>query len=631
MNQLAIMAAKWLLSRATRGATAVSPAEFAAFLGAAVTAGAALRRSKREVPERIALGVSGGVDSMALALLASKLSSFDNEFSRTQFVAVIIDHALRKGSADEADGVEAALLKLGTTPIQQSYKCNNTTSGWDSADVDMVRTAHTLAFHWAFDAKTTKALESLARQRRYRSFADVCAEFDIAHLVTAHHGDDQAETVLMRLLADSGVGGLAGIRAAAPVPECDSVFGADKITLLRPFLGVVKDRLRKTLEKERMSWFEDPTNRNPRLTPRNAIRALLAPTNDLPTPLRPTSLIALSERIAARNAQLADTVDWFLARCFLRHVREAGVIECFIPYNLLRFPPEFLARVVARLAEVISPLDRVDMTQMAKVVSSILTTHIAKGTPAKLLGLSGDDSGDDSWIPPQERGNIPRKPAKRRDFRRIEGQVQYAGGAITENSVFWEAAYCPPMCGRPEGVMLLCYRQPYVRASRTQAHDTPELALTPATAGAWQLWDGRFWIRFAGGPNHSFWDLLKTNLVRGVLLTGTRKEVMFRLSEVGLLGDADSKWKMREFTKRLKSDAPGKARSVLPVVCEVSKRQVKQWKEPLNVLAFPTFGVGVEGDRGGLWDWRPKRELVVGGRVIDRTPVMVADRHSQLL
>ncbi|KAK6332300.1 hypothetical protein TWF696_003020 [Orbilia brochopaga] len=603
-----MMAAKRML-HAAKGVAAVSPAEFATFLGAAVTAGAALRNVRRTVPERIALGVSGGVDSMALALLASKLAGFENEFSKTQFVAVVIDHGLREGSADEADGVEATVERLGLRP-------------------------HRLSFNWVLEDEAAKGIESIARRRRYRAFVDGCNDFDISHLVTAHHGNDQAETVLMRLLAESGVAGLAGIRPAAPVPECGDVFGAEKITLLRPFLSVLKSRLRKTLEEDKITWFEDPTNHDPKLTTRNAIRALLTAPSATPPALQPAALITLSNRIAAQNDQLADTVDWFLARCFCRHVRESGMIECFIPYNLLRFPPEFLARVVARLAAVITPLDRIDMTQMARVVQNILYTRNAQGAPAKLLGRTAVEP--DGWQPPQDGEAGPekeikrRKATKRRDFRATVDSPQYAGGAITENNVFWEAAYCPAISGRPEGVMLRCHRQPYIRSSLKQVHNTPQIELTRETAGKWHLWDGRFWIRFAGGEDHEFWRL-KERQARGILLTGTRKEVMYKFAELGFLGDVESKRKVRELGRRLKTDAPGKARTVLPVVCEVTTQNVKRWMEPLGVVAFPTFGVQSGEGRGGEWEWRPKRDLVVAGQVIGRIPVMVADRQTQAL
>ncbi|KAF3924071.1 hypothetical protein ABW21_db0208952 [Orbilia brochopaga] len=603
LRSTAAMAARRMLHTAAKGAAAVSPAEFATFLGNAVTAAAALRNMKREVPDEIALGVSGGVDSMALALLASKLATFENEFSNTQFLAVIIDHGLREGSAAEADGVEETMRRLGLN-------------------------SRRLAFNWKFDPEAAKGMESIARRRRYRSFVEVCAENDIEHLVTAHHGNDQAETVLMRLLAESAssVAGLAGIRPAAPVPECSDVYGAENITLLRPFLGVLKNRLRTTLEDDKITWFEDPTNRDPALTPRNAIRAFMSPPNStpqLPTALQPASLIALSERIAAQNDKVADNVDWFLARCVCRHVRESGVIECLIPTKLLNFPPEFLARVIARLAAVVSPLDRVDMTQMEKVVHTILSANNARGAPAK----PAKETVDDNWHPKQEDGwHLQAEPARRKAATKRSplDKAQYADGAITSNNVFWEAAYTPPLGGAHEGVLLRCYRQPYIRASLKQSHDTPQIPLTPENAGIWHLWDGRFWIRFTGGPDHEFWNTLKEERVRSWILTGTRKEVMLRYAEFGFVGDAESKTKVRDLAKRLKTDAPGKAKSVLPVVCEVGVAKVKKWKEPLKVVAFPTFGIMSEGARGGEWDWRPKRDLVVGGRVIDRTPVMVA-------
>ncbi|EWC45440.1 hypothetical protein DRE_00839 [Drechslerella stenobrocha 248] len=577
-----------------------SPADFEYHLIAALKDGAALQSQKFEIPKRIALGVSGGIDSMALAHLAVKQKIFDSEFGETEFVAIVMDHGLRGGSGREADEVAAATEKMGLRTHRVDLK-------WDHKD-----------------PKATD-IEHHARQLRYRQFARLCIELDIAHIVTAHHGNDQAETVLMRLLEGSGRAGLAGMRSAAVIPECQEIYGAEKILLLRPFLVTLKERLQQTLMKDKVRWFEDPTNSDVSLTPRNAIRALISGNNldYMPKAIRTTSLMAFAQRIHEQNKKDNKMVDWYLSRCYLRHVRESAVVECLIPVEMLNFPPQFLARVVGRLAEVVSPLERVDMKQMASVVDNILGTRDAKGDAGAFMEQMVEEAYAKSAK--EEAENAPSGKSKKKDFRRWEQKMRYAGGAFTENNVFWEAAYCPKVGRRQEGVLLQCYRQPYTRASLKRKHDTPEMELEPSTADEWKLWDGRFWIRFLGGKDHPVWDKLRMGRVKRVFLTGTRKEVTYQLGQAGLGQTPADKRSYKQFRQQLKFNAPGKSRSVLPVVCEEMKSTVKKWKVPYSAICFPTFGIGNEVSvLGNKWEWRPKKDFVVGGRLIGNIPTAVA-------
>lgn len=83
-------------------------------------------------------------------------------------------------------------------------------------------------------------METKARLVRYEALARTCIKNDIKHIVLAHHADDQAETVLMRLIKESGTAGLAGIQTTGPIPECTGIYGADDISILRPLLQARK-------------------------------------------------------------------------------------------------------------------------------------------------------------------------------------------------------------------------------------------------------------------------------------------------------------------------------------------------------------------------------------------------------
>ncbi|KAI0485392.1 adenine nucleotide alpha hydrolases-like protein [Xylaria cf. heliscus] len=162
----------------------------------------------------VALAVSGGVDSMALAYLCSSLRRRDFHFSVADnpvsaFRAVVVDHGLREGSAAEAKAVSRALRDMGL--VSEIYPIS-----------------------WAKElgpGKHPKELpnfESVARRIRYRKLAKWCVQSNIASLLFAHHQDDQYETILMRLLQGHGARGLRGMRTASDIPECDGIHGAHR-------------------------------------------------------------------------------------------------------------------------------------------------------------------------------------------------------------------------------------------------------------------------------------------------------------------------------------------------------------------------------------------------------------------
>src|SRR5436190_1867521 len=137
------------------------------------------------------VAVSGGPDSLALLLLAN--AAFPGLIH-----AATVDHGLRAESADEAETVAAICARMGVPHAILS--------------AGMVATSN---------------VQAAARARRYDLLAWWAEENGLACILTAHHLDDQAETLLMRLLRGSGLAGLAGIRARQDRP----------VPVLRPLLG----------------------------------------------------------------------------------------------------------------------------------------------------------------------------------------------------------------------------------------------------------------------------------------------------------------------------------------------------------------------------------------------------------
>jgi tRNA(Ile)-lysidine synthase len=222
----------------------------------------------------IVLAVSGGPDSIALMWLASR---WRRGLARgPRLIAVTVDHGLRSEAAAEARDVKR-LARILDLPHR--------TMRWTGA-------------------KPKTGLPAAARSARYRLLAQAARENGATHILTAHTRDDQAETLLMRLLRGSGIAGLA---AMARVTEREGVL------LARPFLDVSKPQLIATLKKAKVDFADDPTNHDVNFT-RPRLRAVMPVLAAEGGDAR--NLARLATRLARANAAveiLADGAERYLA------------------------------------------------------------------------------------------------------------------------------------------------------------------------------------------------------------------------------------------------------------------------------------------------------------------------------
>lgn len=202
-------------------ATAVDAADARAF-GAAMAA-----LGPFEKKPTLALAVSGGVDSVALSLLARDwVQSVGGKA-----VALTVDHGLRRDSAAEARLVGEWMRRLG---LRHRILTLPPCGAWRSA---------------------AGGLQASARLARYAVLTDWCRANGVLHLLVAHHRDDQAETFLERLSRGSGLNGLAGM---ASLDERDGV------RVLRPLLGMPRAALAAAVEAAGHPWVEDESNEDAR-------------------------------------------------------------------------------------------------------------------------------------------------------------------------------------------------------------------------------------------------------------------------------------------------------------------------------------------------------------------------------
>lgn len=213
----------------------------------------------------LALAVSGGADSMAMALLARDWAA-----ARGGAVsALVVDHRLRPESATEADLTCRRLQGLGIRHRLLALE----------------------------DLPRGPALAARARAARYAALTRACREAGLLHLLLGHHAADQAETLAMRVLRGSQSAGLAGMAALRETAA---------VRLLRPLLTVQPAELRALLGRHGVAWVEDPSNRDRRaLRPR--LRLRMPPNPDLPAALARAGAARVREERAAA-AVLAERV-----------------------------------------------------------------------------------------------------------------------------------------------------------------------------------------------------------------------------------------------------------------------------------------------------------------------------------
>jgi tRNA(Ile)-lysidine synthase len=123
------------------------------------------------------------------------------------------------------------------------------------------------------DLDSSDGIECSARTARYRALGDFCSANQIPLLLTAHHQDDQAETLLLQLLRGSGVSGLSGMDLFNYAP---GLLGSNEILLARPFLGCTKSTLLDFAQKHDIDYVEDESNTDCRYA-RNALRHQVMP------------------------------------------------------------------------------------------------------------------------------------------------------------------------------------------------------------------------------------------------------------------------------------------------------------------------------------------------------------------
>jgi len=270
----------------------------------------------------ILVGLSGGPDSVAALALLSQWPGHPPLFAAT------FDHGFRAESRAEAEQC-AALCAQFNIP-------------------------HAI-LNWEGDKPATRIQEE-ARTARYAALIAHAKEIGADHLVTAHHADDQMETILFRLMRGSAIGGLAGMR---------SQLSRDGITHTRPFLGWRKSELIAACEAQGLNYIRDPSNEDPRFA-RTQMRRLTGQLEE--AGLGPETFARLAARAARAEAALADGTEHLKAEAVLRHTDETTELNA---KKLKNAPAELVLRLL--MAE-IGRIAHMPRLEQAEALATDLST-----------------------------------------------------------------------------------------------------------------------------------------------------------------------------------------------------------------------------------------------------------------
>lgn len=279
---------------------------------------------------RIAVGVSGGPDSMAMSHVLLR------QFPAIEWHFLTVNHKLRPESDAEARQV-GAWLRVMKPNIRHHILM------WDNP--------------------ATSRIHEAARDARYRLMSDYCKQHKIKTLCLAHHLDDQMETILFRLAKGSGLDGLSGMQNVQPMP-------AYNLRFVRPFLEVGKVEILAYTKEHDIPYFEDISNANtdyarPRL---RQARSVLEQEGLTPERLGHT---------AKRLRRATDALDQVADRVFQKSSRSHNDMIAIDSRIILQQPEEIILRVILRAIYDLTGKQSHDMRlrRIEQIVDDLISTE----------------------------------------------------------------------------------------------------------------------------------------------------------------------------------------------------------------------------------------------------------------
>jgi tRNA(Ile)-lysidine synthase len=472
-----------------------------------------------------------------------------------------------------------------------------------------------------YDVHNANNFETHARARRYQALGRACRDHKITALMVAHHGDDQAETVMMRLANNRLRTGLKAMQSVEWIPECEGIYGVHHsgklqkpdlsldipypveqggIRILRPLLSVEKSRLIATCKENDVQWAEDKTNQEPTLASRNAIRHIYK-NHKLPEALSIQSLVDTSLRMQKRLEAHRSYADMLFDECLMKLDIQTGAL-------LIRFPPftSLLPRpietesdrneamdnaycLIERVAELVTSKFKPALGQLAARINNIypefMTPQDKKEVESMMQGYSMDSFTvyhvwwrrwdkaspfDDHGLPSEDFSSTPPHPKE---------------WLLTRQTLDDSEAKRLEIIVRPSQTLSL-------DSSASRSKET------------YQLFDGRFWIQL---ENYTY-DTL-------TIRTFEKKDMRHLLTTQanrGAIKDMSGPIPERFIIAAFALIKPSDIRFTLPAVFRKDSTTDEE-----TLIGFPTLNVRMNGCGGPPTDickWRVRYKKVEFGR-----------------
>ncbi|KAF2771413.1 hypothetical protein EJ03DRAFT_372768 [Teratosphaeria nubilosa] len=506
-------------------------------------------------PPRIGLAISGGVDSIALAGLCRRY--LESGPISLELHAFIVDHRLRDNSSEEALNVK---LELHKSQIQASI----------------------LTLNWSRYGDPTKLehLETLARNLRYHAIAKACTEQSIRTLLLAHHADDQAETVLSRMINGYHGRGLRGIRTEAPLPISGDLCGpelgddivkssseptapclvpianASGIIALRPLLPFRKQELIEFCQSNKLPWFEDQTNVDPTFAMRNAIRHLQKQ-ESLPQALQTQRLLQVAEKNIEADTSLENRAEAvfktfpFVLDTTTGQVTITGALRQLIApaENAEDYRLQLL--VMRRLAMLVAPEADIELSDLANAFHRLHEDNcrherrLSALDGYQVVGVHFSHNLDKSKRPYLKFGRANPTQAGTRQKKLILTSIAESGRPFSEES-------------RGDGSLIR------------------QTSLPPKWDSGWRLWDNRYWIRVYSNIRSLSQDQDMTVRFLTPELLGQLRTTLNRSQQEPLA--------------YMLNHAPGTARFTLPAIVIEYDSSDPEAGNNTTVVALPSLG-----------------------------------------
>ncbi len=253
--------------------------------------------------KKIAVGVSGGADSLALVLMAAE----QLVPCGYRVIALTVDHGLRPSSADEAAYV---------AEIMKQHQIEHHILRWQGE-------------------KPQSDVEAAARTARFELIGEWCQQNEVSCLLLAHHSYDQAETFFIRLQRGSGLEGLCAMREAVK---------RHNLLILRPLLNRSPEDMKNYLRQKKIAWINDESNDDERFL-RNKIRHFL-PELAQKTAITAEDICQTVTRLQSAEDYIQNKLAQFMAT---EVVNESGEIFYLNYAVFAKLHEEMQFRVLARL------------------------------------------------------------------------------------------------------------------------------------------------------------------------------------------------------------------------------------------------------------------------------------------